>query len=471
MNKELLKIAGKELLQGNIGNAVKSVANSFTIGSGSYYSGENWHFSPDGSADVHFSFSNIDSAIIAYEKCSPLTAIINRKAIADSNGKIWIMKYEGKGKGKEANSEVANKVRALLNKPNPLQSGVQFGMMVKIYTELFGSCLIIPTGVPDGFPMHYAKHLWVVPRSMYRIDESPSMFLDSGKTISQIVLTYKGISRVLNPAQCLLIKGDTPSFVLDNLFIPESKVKALAQDINNVIGALESAGVLIDNRGPSIVISSDQSDQAGTIALTMQEKEEVQKDFQTRYGMRKGQFRSIITNAAIKVQEVGFNFSELGLLETVKKSIEAICDSYVFPHELMANSKGSTFNNGTNGDKVLYQNAIIPEANSIMQQFAEWFELSKHGLTLEKDFSHVAALQANKKEEADATKIMAEGYQVLFRNNVVTLNQWREKMGLDTVAGGDVYYSEIKDSIGDAVINPPTNSNDGQGQQNNGNQA
>lgn len=471
MKKELLKIAGKELLQGNFGNAVKSFTNSLSIGTSSYYSGENWHFSSDGSADVHFSFAGIDSAILAYEKCSPLTAIINRKAIADSNGKIWIMKYEGKGKGKESTSEIANKVRALLNKPNPIQSGVQFGMMVKIYTELFGSCLIIPTGVPDGFPMYSAKHLWVVPRSMYRIDESTSMFLDSGKTISQIVLTYKGISRPLNHNQCLLIKGDTPSFQLDNLFIPESKIKALAQDVNNVIGALESAGVLIDNRGPSLVISSDAGDQSGNIALTPQEKEEVQKDFQTRYGMRKGQFRSIITNAAIKVQEVGFNFNELGLTETVKKSVESFCDAYVFPFELMANQKGSTFSNGSNADKVLYQNAIIPEANSIMQQFAEWFELAKYGLTLEKDFAHVAALQANKKEEADSTKIMAEGYQVLFRNNVVTLNQWREKMGIDTEAGGDVYYSDIKDVIGDAVINPPNNSNDGQGQQNNGNQA
>lgn len=471
MNKALLKIAGKELLKGNIGNAVKGISGSFSIRSGSYSSGEMWNFSPDGLSDAHFSFSSTDSVVDAYERCSPLTAIINRKAIADSNGKIWIMNVQGKGKGKEAVGEVATKVRTLLNRPNPLQSGPQFQMMVKIYTELFGSCLIIPTGVPDGHPIYYAKQLWVVPRTMYRIEESMDMVLDTGKVITNIVFTYKGRTRVLNPNQCLFIKDITPSFDIDNLFMPDSRIKALAQDVNNVIGALESAGVLIDRRGPSLVISSDAGDASGKIALTPDEKQQVETDFQSRYGLRKNQFRQIITNASIKVQEVGFNFSELGLTETVKKSIESFCDAFVFPFELMANQKGSTFNNGSNADKLLYQNAIIPEANSIMQQFAEWFELSKYGLTIEKDFSHVAALQANKKEEADATKIMAEGYQVLFRNNVVTLNQWREKMGLDTVAGGDVYYSEIKDTIGDAVINPPNNTNDGQGQQNSGNQA
>jgi hypothetical protein len=108
--KNRMKIVGKELLQGNFGNAFSTMINPGTYKGGG--SGDFWWFGPDGH-DVYFDYSGNNSSLTAYARCPPLNAIINRKAQAFLNGKTWVLNASGEDKGKEATSDQANLLRLL----------------------------------------------------------------------------------------------------------------------------------------------------------------------------------------------------------------------------------------------------------------------------------------------------------------------------------------------------------------------
>lgn len=467
--KNTLKDIGRKL----IGPIITGVAKSLdiaTINTGNYRGlnsrgAGSWFFSADGRSDFYFSFSGVESCIKAFEKCAPAQAIILKKVLADANGKIKIVNTQGKAKGKEATGEVATAVNRLLSKPNPLQSGSMFTMMAKLYIQTFGHCIILPSGLPAGFPAYEAKYWWILPPNMYDVTETESFFLQSGRSIDRIVIKWNGYQTTINHNDCLILRDVVPNF--SSMALPASRLKANEQPINNIIGAYESRGVIIDQRGPDKIISSDKSDISGKISLSPTERQEIQEDFANRYGLRKGQWRQLITNAAIKVDTIGFNMQELMLFEEIKDDIERIADSYQFPVELLAGFKSSSMNSGTagyNADKMLYQNAILPESEDMMRQISEWLGLRELGLEITRDFSHVAALQENRKEQAEARRALNQALQVEFRNNVITLNRWRELLGEEPATGGDVYYSDMKDQLGTAVTDTQNNNANGNSQ-------
>jgi hypothetical protein len=443
-----LKLAGKELIRGNIGNALKSVlVDSFS--STDRLEGRNgfWFFDAGGRGqDIHFDYTGNDSSLTAYRKCPPVTAIINRKAQAYINGKTWILNTQGKARDKVATGEVAQKVRALLNKPNPLQSQKQFEAQQYIYQQMRGFCIMLPIK-PTGFGNIEAKRLWNLPPWMCEIRERRDVSIvdiNSPKDLIESIHFVFGNTRTNLPLDDIYIFKDfTPS--IDSLIIPDSRIRSLAQPINNIIGAYESRNVLINSRGPMYVISSNESDESGNIPISPVEKEELLAEFKSRYGLTRKQSLAIITNTNIKVDSVGFPTKDLMLFEEIEDDIMRICDSYTYPYQLLASSKNTTFANVNDAKKLLYQDATIPESESMYEQWNHFFDLEKYFLTLNKDYSHVPALQEDKVQEADARLKRNQALLIEFQNNQLTLNEWREKNGEDPVTGdfGTLYYFEL----------------------------
>ena len=89
-----IKEIGKHILKGNFGLATKSMVTDVINSAGYRGSGTNsggmWFFGNNG-IDLHFNYSWHQSAIDAYQKCAPVSAIINKKAQAFINGKLEIL--------------------------------------------------------------------------------------------------------------------------------------------------------------------------------------------------------------------------------------------------------------------------------------------------------------------------------------------------------------------------------------------
>jgi hypothetical protein len=226
---------------------------------------------------------------------------------------------------------------------------------------------------------------------------------------------------------------------------PVSRVSLLEMPINNIIGAYESRNILINRRGALGILSPETLGQFGTATVDPKEKQNIQDEF-ARYGLRQGMWQVIISQAALKWQQMGYPTKDLMLFEEIEDSTMRICDEFNYPYRLMASEKSNSL--GGNDVKIfqqiLYQDGIIPDAESFYEQMNTLFKTERLcGIIIEKDFSHVAALQADDLKTAQARKTRNDALQIEFYNNLITLNRWLELNGEDTITDGAKYYREL----------------------------
>jgi hypothetical protein len=408
--------------------------------------GEFWALNGPGGIDYKFSYTGHSSAVKAYSKCAPLTAIINKKAQAYINGKVYIVNKKGKARDKESKSGVAEKITTLRAKPNPFQSEREFDAQQYIYQQLFGYCLVLPIK-PVGFTNIDATALWNIPPSMVDIEETRKSFLaakNNRDVIRSITLRFGEETTTVPVSDVYIIKDFAPSF--NSVIFPESRICSLELNINNIIGAYESRNVLINYRGALGIISPDSKDSGGALPMLEKDKEALQDEF-LRYGLRNQQWKFIISQAAVKWSQMGVPTRDLMLFEEIEDDIMRICDSYGYPYPLISSAKTNSLG-GSNTDpnkRILYQDSIIPESDAIAEQWGNFWGLSEYDLSIIKDFSHVPALQDDEQRKASARKTRNEAYQIEFFNNVCTLNDWRIANGEDPLSNeiGDKYYYEL----------------------------
>jgi hypothetical protein len=446
MDKQRFLTAAGSLIRGDFSGAVKSVTpEPITVIPSSYRGvrdGSSWFMETHGGSHFYFSYAGHSSSLTAYQKCPPVNAIINRKAQAYINGITYVLN----SKGKEAQSEEAKKLRNLLQKPNPIQGWEEFEAQGYIYQQLFGFNLLFivkPVGFKENID---ATSMWNIPPSMIDIEETNKLFYqtDIKGIIKEVILNYKGTRTVMKQEDLYIIKDFTPRF--DSLVIPDSRICALEMPINNIIGTYESRNVLINHRGPGGIFSHDPgSGNYGSLPITEEEKEQLQQDFR-RYGLKSQQWQFILTTAAIKFQQTGISTRDLMFFEEIEDDIMRICDGYNYPFQLISSAKGTTFSNVNEAKKLLYQDAIIPESTSVYRQWNKIFNTSAYGIRIDKDYSHIAVLQEDKGQSATARKTLNEALKIEFEMNLITLNDWLEKLGEDPLPSeiGDVRYSDSK---------------------------
>lgn len=437
-----IKVSAGLIKTGHVKSAFDFIINPSTYigGIGSVNGGGMWMFSDNAQTERLFQYVDKRSSLNAYILCPPVSAIINKKAQAFINGKTYITNVGGKANGKESNNPIAVKIRKLLDKPNPVQSGKQFEAQMYSLVNLYGYCVIMAMK-PYGFENSDASSLWILPNWFLDVYISNQPFYEKDATsIVKINFTYGGKIVELPLENLIIIKDFTPCLISPAL--PSNKIEPLSRPINNVIGAYESRGIMIDKRGPTGVFTQELNP-LGNIPLTPKEVDAMEQDFK-RYGLRKGQIAVIMGNAALKYQKVGFNVQELGLFDEVKESGIAICNGMSFPPFLLGLSD-TTYNNQKEASRGLYQEIIIPDSENIYQQLNTVFNTAEYGIEITKDYTHVAALQEDRQLTAAARDLNDKSFEREFKNNVITLNMWR--IGLEgepvTDGFGDMYYHEL----------------------------
>lgn len=407
-----------------------------------------WMFSGPGGYDYKFTYSNAHSSLTAFKKCPPLFSIILKKVQAYSNGKTWIVNKKGKAKEKESNSPIAEKVRTLLAKPNPFQSQKEFEAQLYFYCQLYGFSIVMPI-VPVGFPNYDATKLWNLPLQLLDIEETKKNWLlaENNKQVIKSIVLNCGEEKVSIPIDAVWIFKDfTPT--LDSPIFPISRVSGQEAPINNIIGGYETRGRIIDDRGAQGIISSDAKDSSGYIPIKEEDKTEMQNEFRMRYGLKKNQSQHIITSAAVKFTSITQTTKDLMLFEEIEDDIMRLCDGWNYPYPLMASAKTNNLggNNTDPNKRILYQDAIIPEAENLSEQYNNFFGLAAFNLEFQKDYSHVPCLQDDEQKKAQARKTRNEAMQIEFLHNLCTMDEWRVANNDDPVGGefgGKKYYELI----------------------------
>lgn len=414
---------------------------------------EGWFYETFGGGNQsYFKYENHDSCVTAYNRCPVIPAIMNRKANCLVNGKVWVLDKDGAVV--DTKDKQAEKLYKFFRRPNPHQNWRDFEAQLYIYMQLFGFALILPTR-PIGFtdPLD-ASAFWNIPINWIDIKSTVEKFnANGGFGIEEIDVTYNGTKVTFQMKDLIMIRDFVPSFSSSNsITFPGSKLRALGLPINNIIGAYESRGMLINYRGALGILSSDPgSGQFQPVALTPEKQRGLQNDFR-KYGLKRDQFQVIITSAQLKWQPMGYPTRELMLLEEVEDSTRDICANLNFPVFILGFAD-TTYNNMNAAEKGLYQNAVIPDSNVIYDQLNNWFQLERFGWKIDKDFSHIDVLQDDKEAQARARLVLAQSLNLEWTSGWIKLNRLLELMGEDTIDGGDVYYADwVKATVADPNV-------------------
>lgn len=453
MNK--WSIAGKQLIQGNIGNAITAIATKSTqsqLVQPARYRNGNFFFGQFG-ADKAFIWGNYNSSLRAYQRCPVVSSIINRQALATINGKVTIIDE----KGKESQRMQAKALRQLLKRPNPLQSGKQFRAQNNVYKRIYGYCPVLRM-VPVGFENDFsAWRLWNIPPWMIQVEDNTDLFfLAASKPFNSIRLTYMGRSVPLDPANVFFLCETQISTGLfesnsshDNvsLNLPDSKLLPVDKNIDNIISSLEGRGTLNRERGPMWILSNDSADSpdAGMFPIDSDAKKDLQTDF-LQYGITKGQKKAIITDAKLKLQTVGFDVGQLKLLEGEIQDAKFIADQLNYPPYLLG-LVDAKFDNQQIAERNMYTNSIIPDAESDDEQWGDFFKLEDFGLSIKTDYSHLPALQEDDAKASTSRLMLTQALKIEYEAGLITKNQWLQALGLEPIGPeGDLLSSDVKNT-------------------------
>ncbi len=390
----------------------------------------------------------------AYDYCHPVASVVDRLAEYDLTGELLILKIKGKGKEDIAKSSWAERMRKLLEQPNPMQNWHQFRGQQNVYKRVFGFCPVLPL-IPAAFEHDpsFATCMINLPPWLFEAKGRRKFILtsDINEIIEEYIVTIYGNRVSFKPQQIFILED---GFVMDEVsdfLLPQSRLVGLDFAISNLCASMEADNVLLKKKGPLGFISHDAAATkdavAGYIPMEDEEKEELQAEL-TKYGLSWSQFQYAISRQAVKWNPMSFDVKQLGTKETVVACEKAICHRYGYNYVLYEDTD-ATYANGENAASSVFQNNIIPNNKRDMNKYNKFFKARENDCEMFCDFSDLSALQEDKLNQGQAAQALDNALLLEYENDIITKNQWLTARGYDTVEGGDVYFSQSTKYIAD----------------------
>lgn len=336
------------------------------------------------------------------------------------------------------------KLKKLLSRPNPLQSGFEWLKQFKVNYEVFGNGYAYAS-LPVGYENRFTYQDISVINNLPPYCITPILsgrWLDATRK-DEIIKEYElrglnGSLKYLNTNTVFHANNTNIRFDA-NFTQGTSELIALQAPITNIDYAYESRNVLIRKRGALGILTSEAQDGAlGSVPLKDEEIKDVQERFKM-YGLLDDQYQQIISPVPLKYQKMAMSVKELMLFEEIESDAIAIANSFGVPELLVKYYiKGGTFNNLDASEKRLYDSTIIPESYDFITNLNSFLGTESKGIELIGSFDHLNALQINKKEEAETDKINQETSLSAFMIGAITYDDYLTSIGMpnDDQIGG-----------------------------------
>lgn len=298
----------------------------------------------------------------------------------------------------------------LINKPNAIQSwqDVMFTLSVQdaLYSNVFAYAPVRSFNV---------RNLFVpLPANKVKIHTTGKRLkqMDANDLIDKFTFQYD------DEKQELIEWTDMVYLTTDdgmNLIKPMSRIETLKYPLSNIRASYHKRNVLLENIGAIGILSAEKNDLGGPLPMAPEDKKQMQKDW-----YRRAKDDLIITEASVKWTPMSYPTRDLMLFEELTEDKLAIIDTYGLNYNIFSSEKGTTFSNVRDSIRMVYQDTIIPETQSIYDSIIKQFNLESEGYYLKAEFNHLPIMQDDEKASAETQKlkvdtlerIMAMGIQI-----------------------------------------------------------
>jgi HK97 family phage portal protein len=325
-----------------------------------------------------------------------LRAVIDKRATMQASAKPYL--YDKNGE------EVTNHwLLDLIAQPNPTQTWADFIYSISVQDSLYSNVFIY---APKR-SFNVVNLAVPLPASKIQVNLSGRKLkqIDKKGLIDNYVFKYDtGETENLNIEDVIYI---TTSDGI-NLINPSSRIASLKYPLSNIKAQYNKRNVLLENIGAIGILSAQNSDIGGALPLTPEEKSQIRKDW-----FRRSKDEIIITESAVNWQPMSYPTKDLLLFEELNADKIAIIDIFGLNANLFSSEKGSTFTNVRDSVRMVYQDTIMPDTQSLYDTILDKLGLTNEGYKLVADFSHLAILQPDEEKSAQTMKIRAEALEKL----------------------------------------------------------
>lgn len=326
-------------------------------------------------------------------------------------------------------------ITKLLTKPNPNQSCAQFWEAFisfylidgNSYIEAVTAGLDVETNgdinkiVEPPIPGVSPQELWILHPDRMRIEPSKSGMIKlfehdvNGQKTQWLVDQITGASKILH------LKDFHPT----NDWYGLAPIQPAGFSIDQHNAAGEHNAALLQNgaRPGGMLKHSGNEDQA----------KRLKQAFDEMYSSPKNAGRPLIIDESAEWIEMSRSPKELDFHETKRDVARDICNAFRVPHVLIIPGE-STFRNQEEARLMFWEQTIIPLLNTITASMNSWLlpMFGEENARLDYSLDDISALIPRRKEKFEVT---IQGY----REGLLSLNEAREKIKLDTVEGGDAF--------------------------------
>ena len=345
-----------------------------------------------------------------------LNAIINIRARAMASWKLSIL-------SKKTGKEVTNNetIARIIRTPNWFQSQTEFWKHSSILRDIYGNEFIYfltPLGMPNSY------------KGMFSLDPSKVLIKYNSKTLyfneqdnSAVSYYYKVGGKEIPLDKSKIIHLNDNRVQHKDFLRGTSKIENLQAPLNNIREAYKKRNIIL--RMPIGILSNGQNDAIGqAVPMQPKEKESTQKALKLHGA------DPIITNLAVKYNDMTINAGNMGLFEEVREDIGRLCDAYGVSYAILANAQvsglGSKGTELKESRKQMYEDTIIPDAEEKLSALNLMFD----GKTWEVvgDFHHLPVFAEDQKQRAISLKQMVEALSKALTDGAITIEQYQNEL-------------------------------------------
>lgn len=352
----------------------------------------------------------------------------------------------------DGDTEVENHpLKALLDRPNPLQAGHEYFASLYSYLLLSGNSYALRTGPENREPqeLHLMRpdRMRVVPSKNY-IPQGYE-YVIAGKVIESYEADPEsGQSEVKH------FKMWHPL----NDYYGLSPLHSASADIDqHNLAARHNVNLLNNGARPTGAIVFNPRDfKSGLPAsLTEEQRTQIVSDLETRFSGAANAGRAMLLEGDFDWKEMGLSPKDMDFLELKNMSARDIALCFGVPSQLVGVPDSQTYSNVAEARLALYEETIIPLARRVESDLNEWLSpLFSERVRIRYDIDSIPAM-------AERRKRVYENVVAGVREGILSRNEARERLGLEAIDGGDaVYISANLFPLGESGVEPATGSGD-----------
>tara|TARA_Y100001972_G_C7667591_1_gene338105 strand:- start:4290 stop:6824 length:2535 start_codon:yes stop_codon:yes gene_type:complete len=317
---------------------------------------------------------------------------------------------------------------SLLNRPNPMQAGVEYFKALYSYLLISGNSYM-QTSVVSGEP----RELYLLRPDRIRIKPSKTTnptayeYLINGV----VVKTYDADSQT-GESEVKHIKLFNP---LDDYY-GMSPIKASAIDIDGFNSITKHNLSLLENgaRPSGAIVFKPQTDGGLPIQLSDSQRQQLQSDLHQRFQGSGNAGRPLLLEGDFDWREMGLSPKDMDFLQQKHMNAKDIALCFGVPSQLIGIPDSQTFANVQEARLALYEETIVPLAKRVMSDLNEWLA-PKFGedFSIQYDFEDVPAMTERRRK-------IYENVVQAVREGIISRNEARARLGLEPITGGDEVY-------------------------------